>query len=88
MTELSLTLENNEGLHARPAAVLAKTAAQFTAKIEITAKGQTKNAKSIMSLMSLGLEKGDPLSLTFDGADEAAAKAKIEDLFRSGFGNA
>lgn len=85
MTELNLTLENNEGLHARPAAVLAKIAGQFQSKIEIKAKGQVKNAKSIMGLLSLGLEKGDEISIQIEGADEDAAIARLDSLFRAGF---
>lgn len=85
MTELNLTLENAEGLHARPAAVLAKLAGQFASKIEIKAKGQQKNAKSIMGLMALGLEKGDAIQLVAEGADEQAALDQISALIRGGF---
>ncbi len=85
MKELNLTLENAEGLHARPAAILAKVAGQFASKVEIKAKGQQKNAKSIMGLMALGLEKGDAIQIVADGADEGAALDKIADLIRGGF---
>ena len=85
MKELSLTLENAEGLHARPAAVLAKVAGQFASKVEIKAKGQQKNAKSIMGLMALGLEKGDALQIVAEGADEQVAVEKISELIRGGF---
>lgn len=85
MREVTLTLENAEGLHARPAAVLAKMAGQFTAKVEIKAKGQQKNAKSIMGLMALGLEKGDQILLVAEGADEQNAVEQISALIRGGF---
>lgn len=80
MTELLFKLENAEGLHARPAGMLAKTASQFQSKIEIHARGQAKNAKSIMSLLSLGLEKGDEVRLVADGADEQAALESLRGL--------
>lgn len=85
MLDQTLTLENAEGLHARPAAVLAKLAGRFTSKVEIKAKGQQKNAKSIMGLMSLGLEKGDQIVVVADGADEAEALQKIVTLIQGGF---
>lgn len=88
MTELTLTLENADGLHARPAAILAKAASQFQAKIDLKAKGQTKNAKSIMGILSLGLEKGDRIQIVADGADEAGAAEALRALFQSQFAEA
>lgn len=55
--ELLLKIKNAEGLHARPAGILAKKAAEFQSNIQISAGGQIKSAKSIMALMSLGLKK-------------------------------
>lgn len=85
MTEITVLLENAEGLHARPAAILAKAAGQYQSKIEIKAKGQTKNAKSIMGILSLSLEKGDEIQIVADGADEAQAADSIKALFSSQF---
>lgn len=85
MTEVTLTLENADGLHARPAAILAKAAGQFQAKIDIKAKGQTKNAKSIMGILSLSLEKGDQVQIVADGADESGATETLKGLFASQF---
>lgn len=85
MTEIQFKLTNDDGLHARPAGLLVKAASQFQSKIEIRAKGQSKNAKSIMSLLSLSLEKGDDVTIAADGADEAAAAAALKSLFESGF---
>ena len=85
MTEITLTLENADGLHARPAAILAKTAARYTSKIDLKAKGLTKNAKSIMGILSLSLEKGDQVSIVADGADEAGATDALRGLFAAQF---
>ncbi|NDG86127.1 MAG: HPr family phosphocarrier protein, partial [Proteobacteria bacterium] len=65
--ELHLKIKNNEGLHARPAGMLAKKAAEFQSNIQILAGGQLKNAKSIMALMSLGLKKDQEFKLIIDG---------------------
>ena len=85
MKEVKLQLQNDEGLHARPAGILAKAASQYQSKIEIKAKGMAKNAKSIMSILALGLEKGDEIQLLADGADEAEAIQKLQTLFQNKF---
>jgi phosphocarrier protein len=85
MTEITVRLENADGLHARPAAILAKAAGQYQSKIELKAKGQTKNAKSIMSILSMGLEKGDEVQIIADGSDEALATDSLKALFLSQF---
>ena len=83
--EVVLKLKNSEGLHARPAGVLAKTASQFASTIQISFNGQAKNAKSIMSLMSLGLKKDQEFTLVIEGADADAAKSAIEALVENEF---
>lgn len=85
LVETNVTLTNDDGLHARPAGILAKTAAQFTSKIELCAHGETKNAKSIMSIMSLGLKTGDVITLKADGDDATPAIAAIQQLFLNKF---
>jgi phosphocarrier protein HPr len=71
--EQSVILSNATGLHARPAGLLAKTAGQFKSQVEVKAKNRVVNAKSIVSLLSLGLEKGDELTFVVAGEDEEAA---------------
>lgn len=85
MKKIIIQLQNEEGLHARPAGILAKVASQYQSKIELKAKGVAKNAKSIMSILSLGLEKGDEIELLADGADEAEAIQKLQNLFQNKF---
>jgi len=54
-----ITLKNLNGLHARPAGVLAQTASRFPYTIELLANGETVNAKSIIYIMGLGLRLND-----------------------------
>ncbi len=65
------------GMHARPAGLLARTAATFQSDIQLTAKGKTVNAKSIMSLMMLGLKSGDEMQFQLNGTDEVQAAEAI-----------
>lgn len=85
MIEKNMTLTNETGFHARPAGIFVKMASSFSSKIEIKAKGKAANGKSIMSLLSLGLEKGTPFTLAVDGTDEEAASTALEKLIQNHF---
>ena len=74
---ISIQLEN--GLEARPVAVLVQVASQYDSVIYIEAEGKRVNAKSIMGMMSLGMANGEILNVSADGADEQAAMEGIED---------
>ncbi len=85
MKEKSLKLLNEEGMHARPAGVLVKTAAQFQAKIEIHFNGKTANAKSVLSLMSLGMTGLADFVIKADGPDAENALLALEQLVQNKF---
>jgi phosphocarrier protein HPr len=88
MIEKTFVLNDDEGLHARPASVLSKVVMKFTSKITLIKDGQTGkvyNPKSILSLMSMGAGKGDKLVFTVDGEDEDVAMLKISELFENNF---
>ena len=76
-----LVLRNDVGLHARPAAMLSRLAAQFDAAVLVNAKP----AASVLSLMSLGLEQGDAMHLTATGPQAGAALDAIERLVERNF---
>lgn len=84
--EILLKLKNKEGMHARPAGVFAKKAAEFQSNIQIVVNGQTKSAKSIMALMSLCLKHDQEFKLVADGPDAdqsiAALSALVENEFK------
>ncbi|MEG6586908.1 HPr family phosphocarrier protein [Dendrosporobacter sp. 1207_IL3150] len=86
MVERELMLTNNAGLHARPAAQFVQKAAGFKSKIRITAGAKTIDGKSILSILSLGLNKGKTFILQADGQDEVECIAALEDLVQSKFG--
>ncbi len=66
------------GLEARPVAMLVQVASQHDSTIYIQSAGKKVNAKSIMGMMSLGLDNGESVEVVADGADEEAAIASIE----------
>jgi phosphocarrier protein len=82
----TITVINKLGIHARPAAVFAKTANKFKSDIFVEKDGETINAKSIMGLMMLAAGPGSKLLVICQGADAAQALQAIEDLVLSKFG--
>ncbi|MBC7540233.1 MAG: HPr family phosphocarrier protein [Bacteriovorax sp.] len=76
---------NEEGLHARPAGLLVKLANNFSSVIELAVGENTANAKSIMSIMGLGLTKDTVVIVTAVGSDAETALAEITNLFNNKF---
>jgi phosphocarrier protein HPr len=85
MIEKKFVVLNEDGLHARPAGVLAKNASLFQSAVELRVNGVTKSAKSIMGIMSLGLEKGAEVTIVANGPDEGAAIESLMALALQGF---
>ncbi|RKD23634.1 phosphocarrier protein [Caminicella sporogenes DSM 14501] len=86
--ERTVKILNESGLHARPAALLVKTASQFKSDIKIEFNGNTLNAKSIMNVMSMGLRKDDEIKLIIDGPDAEEAMKALVELIESKFNEA
>ncbi|HYD86748.1 MAG TPA: phosphoenolpyruvate--protein phosphotransferase [Vitreimonas sp.] len=72
-----IVLQFEHGLHARPAATIARAAQRFAAEIAVFANDKRANAKSAVSLMTLGARKGDVLAIEAVGADAAAAARAV-----------
>ena len=68
---------NRYGIHARPAALLVKAATRFPCEILIEKNGVKVNAKSIMGMMTLGLDMGDSIEVSTNGTDEEKAMEAI-----------
>ena len=85
MVERTVTIRNRAGMHARPAALLVKTASGFSSQIFIEKDSERVNGKSIMGVITLGATYNTPLKIIADGPDEAQAVDAIERLFASRF---
>lgn len=85
MKELKVQISNKLGLHARPAAMLVKTAAKFKSDIFISRDSQVVNGKSIMGVMMLAAENGAELTISANGADEEHALEALAELFANKF---
>lgn len=87
MLSKTVTIVNAEGLHMRPAGLLAKAAAAYKeTKITLNTNGKAVNAKAVMQIMAAGMKKGTEVEIVCDGADEQAALDEISAMFENGFG--
>lgn len=85
MMEGIFTIRNRLGLHARPAAIFVRKAAEFSAKVWMEKDGMRVNAKSIMGLLTLACPLGSKVILQVEGADEQAAFQELGNLIEAGF---
>ncbi|OZM73858.1 PTS sugar transporter subunit IIA [Amycolatopsis antarctica] len=83
---VELTLRNEIGLHARPAAQLARAVAEFDAEVRVRLGDTETDARSVLGLMSLGARHGDRIEVTATGSAAAEALRRVEDLVREDFG--
>ena len=77
---------NRQGVHARPASVFVQKASSFKSKVQLKAKGKTVDAKSILMIMSLGIEYGDKVTVVAEGSDARQAVNELVRLIDSGLG--
>jgi phosphocarrier protein HPr len=73
MKEKETIIKNETGLHARPASLFVKKASEYKSDIKVFANDKEVNAKSIMSIMSLGATKGTKVIIRAKGEDEEKA---------------
>jgi len=64
-----VVVKNPEGLHARPASELAKALLGVTSEVYIVYKGMKANARSILSILSLGIDPGAEVEVIVNGED-------------------
>ena len=80
-----LKIENEYGIHARPAALIVKEAARYTAEIYIEKNGNKVSCKSIMGLMTIEGFPGSWVTITAKGSDAENALDSLEALFIAKF---
>ena len=86
MVSKTLTVNNPEGLHMRPAGVIAKEMGKFACDITIVVVEKRINAKSLINIISACIKTGAEVTFECDGEDEEAAMAKIVELESQNFG--
>ncbi len=88
MEQLRIRVINEVGLHARPAALFVNAAKSSKSKVRVrnaTTDSKWVDAKSILGVLTLGVEKDHEIELTAEGPDEVETLARIGDLIRNDF---
>lgn len=78
-------VNNQVGLHARPATFFIQKANEFKSSIWVEREERRVNAKSLLGVLSLGIVKGTTITLIADGADEKEAVDKLVELIGNNF---
>lgn len=83
MRQVTVSIIDPVGLHARPATVAVNAASKFSCNVDIEFKGKVVNMKSIMGVMSLGIPTQSEVLITCNGDDEEEAVVAIEEVLRA-----
>ncbi len=89
MVEAKIIVKHKVGLHARPAAAFVQTASKFSSEImvrNLTRGGALVNAKSILSVLTLGVLQNHEIQLNAEGPDEEKAVESLRELVLNNFG--
>lgn len=86
MVKGTFVIENETGLHARPATEIAKIAMKYKCDVNLVVNGKTINAKSPLMIMSAGIKSKTELEILCDGEDEEKALDDLKIAFKNQFG--
>ena len=86
MVTQEVTINNEVGLHARPATFFIQKANEFKSGIWVEKDERRVNAKSLLGVLSLGITKGTTITLLADGSDDKEAIAALRELVSGNFG--
>lgn len=87
MQQQEIVVTNEHGLHARPAALFVQAAARFASRITVRNPDRSEreiNAKSIMDVLTAGVNQGSRIQLMADGPDEEQAITELAELLEHG----
>ena len=87
MVSKTMVVKAAEGLHMRPAGVIAREAGKFESDVTIVFGDKRINAKSLVNIIAACIKCGAEVTVECDGADEEAALAKMEELEAGNFGD-
>ncbi len=82
MKSFTYVITDKEGIHARPAGLVVAEAKKYSSTITIENKGKKADLKRIFGVMSLCVKNGETIVVTAEGADEEAAAAGVEKVFK------
>lgn len=83
MKTFKYIIQDEVGIHARPAGILVKEAKLHASKAILTANGKSAELSRLMAIMSLGVKKGTEVTVSVEGDDEDVAADKLEEFFKA-----
>ena len=86
MVSQKVIIKNPTGLHLRPAGILCKEAMQYKSLITFQYRGNTANAKSVLSVLVACIKTGDEIEFVCEGEDEEIALKAMVDAVENGLG--
>lgn len=85
MIEKTAIIRNGQGIHCRPSARIVTEASRYTGKITVYSEAGEADLRSLLSLVSLGLQENSSIRIRVEGDDEAAVCARFVALFETHF---
>ncbi|MBR1598729.1 MAG: HPr family phosphocarrier protein [Lachnospiraceae bacterium] len=85
MKEFNYTINDPNGIHARPAGVLVKEVKGFESAITVWKGDASCDMKKLMKLMGMGIKQGDTITIKVEGPDEDAAAEAVKKAFEENF---
>lgn len=82
MKTFTYTIQDEVGIHARPAGLLAKKAKEFQSTITLEKDSKSVNLTKLMAVMGMGVKHGDTVTVSIDGTDEETAFAELQTFFQ------
>lgn len=86
MVSQLVKITNPTGLHLRPAGNLCREAVKFKSQITFDYRGNTANAKSVLSVLGASIKSGDEITIICDGEDEEDALTRLVTFVNEGLG--
>lgn len=83
MKEFTYAIQDELGIHARPAGVLVKEVKKYASKITLEANGKSADAGKLLAIMGMGIKKGAEVVVKAEGEDEDQAIAAMEEFFKT-----
>ncbi len=85
MIERTATVQNQQGIHCRPSAVIVREAMNYPGVINAKYDGRESNLRSVMDLLILGLKQGAEITIQVSGPDETQFCGRLVELFETHF---
>ena len=86
MKQFSFTIEDENGIHARPAGMIVSCAKQYVSTVSVKTPTKEADGKRLLSVMSLGAVRGTHVTVTVEGADEDRAVAALKEVCKEHLG--